>query len=499
MKKMKWFTCLTLGIGVTLATGTGCSSASSDADDGSGTGSGTTGPGGTGTDSGEPLDEGDAEWDKPPLDPPGGEGEPGDGGGDGDGDGGGDPGDDGGTGTGGGTDTGGGYPCEDYTGVCDEHTNVCEPPPDYTAPPPPCCDDVDCGCDANDMCVELPCVAEGVCDCKCHPGDDPDCAPGDCDGTGTVTGTDTGTTGGHVARAECPEEHDPVVLYMSNDDSNSQGSPVVARRTINDGGIVWPNDVRIHEFLNYYDMSYENPADIPAEVGIQMRRTDAVTGEFTLLLFAQGRHITTAARRPINLVFSLDTSGSMSGEPMDLLKDTMHAVAGSLRDGDIVSIVAWNDMQEVLLDGHSVTGADDPVLLDAINGLESGGSTNLYAGLDLAYTIAREGFSEDRINRVMMISDGGANVGVTEAELIGENAEDSNGEGIYMIGVGVAGGSYHDDLMDAVTDAGKGAYVFIDGPAEADRMFGEHFLANVEVAARDVRMELTMPWYFASP
>ncbi len=81
--------------------------------------------------------------------------------------------------------------------------------------------------------------------------------------------------------------------------------------------------------------------------------------------------------------------------------------------------------------------------------------------------------------------------------MIAEKADNNDGEGTYLIGVGVGESSYYsDDLMDAVTDAGKGAYLFIDTPQEAQRMFGDRFLANSAVAARNVRMQLTMPWYF---
>ena len=260
-----------------------------------------------------------------------------------------------------------------------------------------------------------------------------------------------------------------------------------------------PFRIRIHEFLNYYDLSYENPTDVAAQVGLQMRRTDAETGEFVLLAYAQGRLLRPEDRRPMNLVFSLDSSGSMTGEPIELLKETMRAVAGSLADGDVVSVVTWNTVANTLLESHAVSGPDDATLLSVINALDAGGGTDLNQGLATAYALAEANYSDDRINRVVMISDGGANAGVTDVELIAAAANDSDRDGIYLVGVGVDDSSadYRDDLMDTVTDAGKGAYVFIDRRDEARRMFGERFLENMTVAARNVQMELTMPWYFA--
>lgn len=84
----------------------------------------------------------------------------------------------------------------------------------------------------------------------------------------------------------CPVEQEPVVLYMSNDDSNSMASPIYCRAKIIEGYPVWPNEVRIYEFLNYYNLSYENSGNKAASVSMQMRRTDADAGEFTLLLSA---------------------------------------------------------------------------------------------------------------------------------------------------------------------------------------------------------------------
>jgi Mg-chelatase subunit ChlD len=295
----------------------------------------------------------------------------------------------------------------------------------------------------------------------------------------------------------CPDTQDDVVLYMSNDDSNSQASPALVRRIIHEGGVVNPERVRIHEFLNYYTITDDHPDDKPAQVGIQMRRTDAELGEFTLLLYAEGQQLRDEDRPPLNLVFSLDTSGSMSGEPLELVKDSMVALAGSLRAGDVISLVQWSDTQAVLLQNHAVTGADDPMLIAAIESLSTGGSTNLHAGLAKAYELAEASYIEGGINRVVLMSDGGANTGVTDIELISSAAAAEDGTGIYMVGVGVgSAGGYSDYLMDEVTDAGKGAYVFIDNPAEAEVQFGERFLSNVAVAARNVQMRATLPWYF---
>ncbi len=450
---------------------------------------------------GTPLDFGDASWEKPDFTPPGGE-RSGDNGNEdpyGEGD-------------------------ETWSGLADGDA----PPPDgeveYT-----CTSDSDCGageiCDSGqcipDPCPDYePCAAPAWCDedtaymTVCTLVEDPEhpgCQMPKEEQIACPGGTRCEEPDGDVdcyaiedpersARLDCPVEREPVVLYMSNDDSNSMASPIFARAIIREGGIVYPNQVRIYEFLNYYSLAYDNPADKPAAVGLQMRRTDADSGEFTLLLYAQGRKIDPAERRPINIVFSLDTSGSMSGHPIEMVREICRATASSLKEGDVVSIVEWSSSQSVILDGYQVQQPNDPHLLSIINGLDSGGSTDLHGGLVRAYELARDNFNPNRINRVVLISDGGANTGITDIDLIAAEADDSNGEGIYMVGVGVDENAFYfnEDLMNEITDAGKGAYLYVDTAEEARRMFGDpqRFLSNLEVAARDVRMELTLPWYF---
>src|SRR5690606_14876854 len=126
--------------------------------------------------------------------------------------------------------------------------------------------------------------------------------------------------------------------------------------------------------------------------------------------------------------------------------------------------------------------------------LDANGGTDLYGGLSSGYELAGRTWNPQAINRLVLISDGGANVGITDIELISQNAVRGGDDGVYLVGVGVGdAGSYHDRLMDDVTDAGKGASVFIGSEQDAAQMFGERFLETMGVAARDVRVELTLP------
>jgi len=351
------------------------------------------------------------------------------------------------------------------------------------------------GCGGDDDAAGWDPASDGDTDIDSDSDSDSD-SDGDSDGDGDVVPDDEPEQDTDTETEECDTENE-VVLYLSADDSNSMASPVLARRQILNGALVGTS-IRTYEFLNYYTFGYE-PAD-PGTVSVtaQMRPNEEGTEDYdttyNLQIGVTSQTVTAAERRPVNITLSLDTSGSMGGASISLVRDCCLAIASSLADGDIVSMVTWDTSQSILLDSHEVSGPDDSALVAECNGLSAGGGTDLHSGLVTAYQLANENFSEDRINRVILMSDGGANVGITDEQLIAENADDSEGEGIYMMGVGVGDTGYFNEvLMDTITDAGKGAYVFVDTPEEAQKMFGDRFLSNVEIAAKDVRVELTLP------
>lgn len=303
--------------------------------------------------------------------------------------------------------------------------------------------------------------------------------------------TGTGTSTGEPA---C-DDQTAVELYLSPDDSNSMSSPVQVRAAVlGSFSSLYGAPVRVWEFLNYYTFDYP-----PAEAGTLRLHTsmlhdeDAPEGEFKLQIAVSSPEIANADRAKMNLTLVLDESGSMGGTPMNLQKETCRVIASSLRAGDVVSMVGWDTQNAVKLSGHEVTGPDDPTLVQACNGLSAEGGTNLHGGLVAGYELAQEHYDATRINRVVLMSDGGANAGVTEEEIIGEHAGSQDEDGIYMVGVGVGDAGYNDVLMDTVTDIGKGASVFIDSAEEAQKIFGDRFVSTMAVAARDVQVQLDMP------
>ncbi len=326
--------------------------------------------------------------------------------------------------------------------------------------------------------------------------------------SGTATGTSTGTGTGQAPPPPDPlappppdlleceqlDKEKPLVLYLSSDDSNSMGSPALARELLSNG-VASNANIRTYEFLNYYRIDYPAPAYGALGIHPQMALGDE-EGTYDLQIGVRAFD-PIKPRRPMTLTLVLDTSGSMGGVPIARERAVVKAIAKSLAAGDIVNMVFWDTSNNVIMAGHQVTGPNDAKVLKAAEALSASGGTNLNGGLVAGYELATKHYGANRLNRLVLISDGGANAGIIEADLIAKNSADADKEGIYLVGVGTGpAGGYHDTLMDTVTDAGRGAYVYIDDKAEAERMFVDRFDEVMEVAARSVQVELTLPWYF---
>jgi len=317
------------------------------------------------------------------------------------------------------------------------------------------------------------------------------------------TDTDTETDPPEDTAIHAEDGCDPEAEYdylLAVEDSNDYSSPTNARGLINDDWYVH-TEIRKQTFLNYHSFGYAEPdpgyVNVTADLLIH-EDADPLSAE--LQIGVRGEPISNDDRRPLNIVFSLDLSGSLGGYPFVKLQAVCTAIASNLKSGDVVSIVKWSNTSAVLLDSHDATGPDDPTLLAVIEDLDVGGSTDLYAGLAEAYSLALWNFTVDRANRVVLISDGQVSAGINELDLIAEMAEDTEEEGIYLLGVSVGDG-YDDVLMDDVTASGRGPYLYLDTPEEAEAVFGDpdRFLSTIEIAARDVTLDLTMPagWYIS--
>lgn len=287
------------------------------------------------------------------------------------------------------------------------------------------------------------------------------------------------------------EDQGPTQLFLSADDSNSQASPVLARSLIQQKRFVPAKSVRTYEFLNYAEFDYPAPSEGLA-LYPEMRLAQgehAGDGNYQLQIGLRAPQLELNDLPPMHLVLVLDSSGSMNGSAFQTLKSTVQTLSRNLRSNDRISVVKLDANPELLLNHQAVDEAEINELLDE---LVPNGITAFGQAAEIAYAQALEHQREGSKTHVILISDGGANANDDELAQISEMAGTSQQAGIFLMGVGVGEG-FNDGLMDAVTDAGKGSYVFIDSQAEAETIFNTQFVNHFSVAALDVQVSLTLP------
>ncbi|UQA54825.1 vWA domain-containing protein [Polyangium aurulentum] len=310
-------------------------------------------------------------------------------------------------------------------------------------------------------------------------------------------GTPEATSQGPQVACDKLDPQKPAIVSFGAEDSNAMGGPPHIREILELGlGIEpWTGEARRYEMLNYYRIDYPAPA-----VGqISLFPELAATKTPDELDFQLGVRSFDAQmpRRPMTLTFVVDTSDSMLGPGMTRARAAVQAVAKSLSAGDVVNVVTWNKESAAVLSGHAVSGPNDATLLGVADKLEPNGSTDLHNALVSGYALAEQHYGPDRLNRVILISDGGAGISEPDAALIAEKSVDESKEGIYLVAVGTGPAlSFNERPLRIAADRGRGAYVYLDKPEEAARMFVERFDETMEIAARDVMVELTLPWYF---
>ena len=289
----------------------------------------------------------------------------------------------------------------------------------------------------------------------------------------------------------------PAIFSFGAEDSNAMGGPAHIREILELGlGIEpWTGEARRYEMLNYYRIDY--PAPAVEQIALFPELSATKTPDELDFQLGVRSFDAQAPRRPMTLTFVVDTSDSMLGPGMTRARAAVQAVAKSLSTGDVVNVVTWNKESAPVLSGHAVSGPDDATLLGVAEKLEPNGSTDLHNALVSGYALAEQHYGPDRLNRVILISDGGAGISEPDAGLIAEKAVDESKEGIYLVAVGTGPAlSFNERPLRIAADRGRGAYIYLDKPEEAARMFVDRFDETMEIAARDVSIELTLPWYF---
>jgi Ca-activated chloride channel homolog len=195
-------------------------------------------------------------------------------------------------------------------------------------------------------------------------------------------------------------------------------------------------------------------------------------------------------RTPLNLAVVLDRSGSMTGAKLEKAKQAALAVVDRLGPKDVFSLVIYSDEARVLVPAQKVEDKD--ALREKIEGIEAGGSTALYAGVKAGARQLQSYFSNKRINRVILLSDGLANVGPSSTRDLRRLGSDLAEKGIAVTTIGV-GDDYNEDLMAGLAEASDANYYYVRDTERLPEIFAKELGELLTVAAREVRIEIICP------
>jgi Ca-activated chloride channel family protein len=273
------------------------------------------------------------------------------------------------------------------------------------------------------------------------------------------------------------------------------GSFTFARRFLRSGQQPPQASVRVEEWVNAMGYAYAAPrttaatTKVPFAVHAQGAPSPLSPGKHVVRVALKGREVARSERAPTSLVFLVDVSGSM-GEPdkLPLAQQALHLLVNQLREDDAVGLATYAGATRLVL--PLTTARSKSQIHAAIDALMSGGGTNMGSGMEMAYREATKGLGGGRSARVIVLSDGDANIGHVGYDEILKSVKGYVSEGVMMSTVGFGTGNYNDHLMEQLADAGNGNYSYIDSLKTAEKVFVASVDGTLETIAQDVKIQV---------
>jgi Ca-activated chloride channel family protein len=279
----------------------------------------------------------------------------------------------------------------------------------------------------------------------------------------------------------------PVSTFAAEVDTASYS---IVRSLLRLGQLPPKDAVRIEELINYFPYDYPNPVGNDA-FAAQVSVVQTPWNENTKLVHIgiKGKEVSPDERKPLDVVFLVDTSGSMnSPEKLPLLKQSIKLFAQGLSSEDKIAIVSYAGSSSVVL--SPVSADDDRAIEQAINNLTSGGSTAGAEGLELAYNTASEMKSEGRIARVILATDGDFNVGPSDPSELEKYISSKRDQGTFLSVLGFGVRSFNDAIMQTLAEHGNGIASHIDTLAEAKKVLSDQIMGTLIPIAEDVKLQV---------
>lgn len=278
----------------------------------------------------------------------------------------------------------------------------------------------------------------------------------------------------------------PVSTFSVDVDTGSYAN---VRRFLMAGQPVPAEAVRTEELVNYFRYDYPRPAtrSEPFSITTDVARTPWNPATRLLRIGLRSYDVPTASRPRANLVFLVDTSGSMgSPDKLPLVKRALEGLADQLRPDDRVSIVAYAGSAGIVLEPT----ANKDYVRAALACLDAGGSTAGGQGIELAYATARASFVAGGVNRIFLATDGDFNVGISDPRALEALVKRNRDDGITLTTLGFGQGNYNDAMMEHIADVGNGNYSYIDSAAEARKVLEDELSATLVTVAKDVKIQV---------
>jgi Ca-activated chloride channel family protein len=251
-----------------------------------------------------------------------------------------------------------------------------------------------------------------------------------------------------------------------------------------------PDAVRIEELVNYFVYNYQPPTDKhPFSVNVEVAECPWKSAHRLVRIGIKGREMEQDRRPPSNLVFLLDVSGSMNfHNKLPLLKRGMKLLVDQLDENDRVAMVVYAGAAGLVL--PSTTGDNKQAIVDALERLQAGGSTNGGQGIRLAYQVALDNYIQGGTNRVLLCTDGDFNVGTTSTGDLVRIAEQNAKNGIQLSVLGFGMGNHNDAMLEQLSNKADGNYSFIDSDLEARKVLVEQMAGTLVTIAKDVKIQV---------
>lgn len=281
---------------------------------------------------------------------------------------------------------------------------------------------------------------------------------------------------------------DNLSTFSADVDTSSY---VLARNYLKNKHLPTKAQIRTEEFVNYFRPDVPAPTEGVFRIQTELApsRFSDQPGRWMLRVAVRGREVSREERKPLNLTFVVDTSGSMKEHNrMELVKHALRLLLLEMDARDSIAIVGFSREARLIL--PMTSAANRGIVESALYGMNPDGGTNAEAGLMMGYEVAAASLTTEAHNRVVLLSDGVANIGQTDQDRINDAVKRHRDSGIYLNTVGVGMNNHNDVFLEQLANKGDGIANYIDDELEARRALVENFTGAFEPIARDVKIQV---------